>query len=186
MRNIQLASTGLPFTLNEGTRISQPLLEGAAKTTPFHEGPSKDKDLEGLKPPADMEPQTNHVVDPSGTDAKYQADQTQSTRLRYRSLTENKGKTSSEVEPDIEALKLKTYANVQALLLSNDEMVQESEDDEVFAGGEDMDKDTQVDTDVQSPPPNIDKLESSLVQDTDESTSDSSPDLKKFDNILPL
>ncbi|GKA00295.1 hypothetical protein Tco_0672845, partial [Tanacetum coccineum] len=35
-------------------------------------------------------------------------------------------------------------------------------------------------------PPNADKLESSPVQDTDESTSDSSPDLKKFDNILPL
>ncbi|GJZ92919.1 hypothetical protein Tco_0664984 [Tanacetum coccineum] len=57
------------------------------------------------------------------TDAKYQADQTQSARLRYRSLTENEGKTSSEVELDSETLQLKTFADVQALRLSDDEMV---------------------------------------------------------------
>ncbi|GJY42322.1 hypothetical protein Tco_0429592 [Tanacetum coccineum] len=90
------------------------------------------------------------------TDAKYQANQTQLARLRYRSLTKNKGKTSSEVEPDIEALQLKTFADVQALLLSDDEMVQEN------------------------------KLEYSPVQETDESTSNSIPGLKKFDNILKL
>nr|GFB08344.1 hypothetical protein [Tanacetum cinerariifolium] len=39
---------------------------------------------------------------------------------------------------------------------------------------------------VQSPSPNADKPDSSHVQDTDESTSESSLDLKKFDNILPL
>ncbi|GKE65048.1 hypothetical protein Tco_1519209 [Tanacetum coccineum] len=77
-RNIQLAGTGLPSTLDEGTRKSQPLPEGtksnpkdsvgnkqsidmgfpstisdegAAKTMPFPEGPRRDKDLEGLKPP---------------------------------------------------------------------------------------------------------------------------------------
>ncbi|GKC14012.1 hypothetical protein Tco_1010794 [Tanacetum coccineum] len=77
---------------------------------PLPEGPHGDKDLEGFKPPADMEPLTTPVVDPSGTDAKYQ-DQTQSARLRYRSLTKNKGKTSSKVEPDSKALQLKTFAN---------------------------------------------------------------------------
>nr|GEX81065.1 retrovirus-related Pol polyprotein from transposon TNT 1-94 [Tanacetum cinerariifolium] len=64
--------------------------EGAAKTMSFPEGPREDKDPEGLKPPIDMEPQTNPFANPLGIDAKYQADQTQSTRLRYRSLTENK------------------------------------------------------------------------------------------------
>ncbi|GKA09334.1 hypothetical protein Tco_0688665 [Tanacetum coccineum] len=97
-RNIQLASMGLPSTLDKGTRKSQPLPEGtitdpkdsggndqpadrdltftasdegASKTMSFLEGPRRDKDLEGLKPPADMEPQTNPVADPSRTDAKY-------------------------------------------------------------------------------------------------------------------
>ncbi|GJW54718.1 hypothetical protein Tco_0098803 [Tanacetum coccineum] len=102
-----------------------------------------------------MEPQTNPVVDPLGTNAKYQVDQTQSTRLSYRSLTENKGKTSSEVESDTEALQLKTFADVQALLLSDDEMS----------------------------PLNTDKPELSPAQDTQESDSDSSSlELKKYDN----
>nr|GEX49800.1 hypothetical protein [Tanacetum cinerariifolium] len=46
--------------------------QGMAKTTPFLEGSRGDKDLEGLKPHADMEPQTNHVANPSWTGAKYQ------------------------------------------------------------------------------------------------------------------
>ncbi|GJT53430.1 hypothetical protein Tco_0988484 [Tanacetum coccineum] len=62
----------------------------------------------------------------------------------------------------------------------------ESDEEEVFVVREDMDEDTQADKEVQSPSPNTDKLESSHVQDTDESTFDSSPELKKYDNILPL
>nr|GEX70836.1 retrovirus-related Pol polyprotein from transposon TNT 1-94 [Tanacetum cinerariifolium] len=96
-RNIQLAGTGLPSTLNEGTRKSKPLPkvtntdpkdsggnvlpadkglpstifdEGAAKTTPLPEGPRGDKESEELKPPADIKPHTNPVVDPLRTDAK--------------------------------------------------------------------------------------------------------------------
>ncbi|GJS65846.1 hypothetical protein Tco_0680410 [Tanacetum coccineum] len=116
--------------------------EGAAKTTSLPEGPRGDKDSEGLKPPGDMEPHTNPIVDPSLTNAKYLAYQTQSARLKYLSLTKNKGKTSSEVEPDIKALELKTFANIQELLLSDDEMVQERDDEEVFAAEENMDEDT--------------------------------------------
>ncbi|GJR27593.1 retrovirus-related pol polyprotein from transposon TNT 1-94 [Tanacetum coccineum] len=115
-RNIQLAGTGFPSTsLDEGTCT--------VKTMSLPEGPRGDKDSEGLQPPADMEPITNLVVDPLGTSAKYHVDETQSTRLRYRSLTKNKGKTSSKMEPDFETLQLKTFADVQALLLSDDEMV---------------------------------------------------------------
>ncbi|GJR29141.1 retrovirus-related pol polyprotein from transposon TNT 1-94 [Tanacetum coccineum] len=82
-RHIQLVSTRLPSILDEGTRKSQPLPEGTtsnptdsggniqpanarlpsttsnegtSKTTPRPEGPFGDKDLEGFKPPADMEP----------------------------------------------------------------------------------------------------------------------------------
>ncbi|GJY12426.1 hypothetical protein Tco_0381735 [Tanacetum coccineum] len=68
LRNIELASTGLPSTLDEGTRKSQPL--------------------------------------PEGTGAKYKVDQTQSTRLRYQSLTKKEGEPSYEGEPDAQPLVL--------------------------------------------------------------------------------
>ncbi|GJX08079.1 hypothetical protein Tco_0196011 [Tanacetum coccineum] len=51
------------------------------------------------------------------------------------------GKTSFEVEPDIEPLQLQTFVDVQAFLLYDDEMVKESDDD-VFEAGEDMEEDT--------------------------------------------
>ncbi|GKG40489.1 hypothetical protein Tco_0467266, partial [Tanacetum coccineum] len=125
-REIQLASMGLPSTLDEGTRQLKPLLKGTAthpkdswgnkqpldrditfmtsnkgtaKTTPRLEGSLRDKDSGGNILNVDMEPIHTPVADPSGTGAKYQVDETQSTRLRYRSLTKNKGKISSEVEP---------------------------------------------------------------------------------------
>ncbi|GKA69607.1 hypothetical protein Tco_0775671 [Tanacetum coccineum] len=177
-RNIQLAGTRLPSTLNGGTRKSQLLLEG----------PCRDKDSEGLKPPADMEPQNNPVTDLSGTGAKYQVDETESTRLWYRSLAENKGNTSSKVEPDIKPLQLQTFADVQAFLLFEDEMAQESDDEEVFEAEEDMEEDTQAEEEQhQSPPPNTDKSKPYPDQETQESESDtSSPELKKYDNMLPL
>ncbi|GKC87342.1 hypothetical protein Tco_1147991 [Tanacetum coccineum] len=118
------ADKGLPSTVSN---------EGTVKTTPLPDGPLGDKDLEGNKTPADMEPINLIVVDLSGTGAKYQVDETQSTQLRYQSLTENKGKTSFKVEPDTEPLQLKTFADVQAFLLSKDEMDPESDDEEVFA-----------------------------------------------------
>nr|GEW10814.1 hypothetical protein [Tanacetum cinerariifolium] len=47
--------------------------EGTVNTTPLPEGTNGDKDLKGFKPPADMEPSTTLVADPSRADAKYQA-----------------------------------------------------------------------------------------------------------------
>ncbi|GJT70269.1 retrovirus-related pol polyprotein from transposon TNT 1-94 [Tanacetum coccineum] len=183
-RDIQLASIGLPSTLDEGTRQSKPLPEGTAKTTPRPEGSLGNKDSGGNIPPADMEPIHTLVADPLGTGAKYQVDETQSTRLRYRTLTKNKGKTSSEVEPDTEPLKLQTYADIQAFLLSDDELDKDSDEEEVLAVWDDMDEDPQDDKEVRTPSPKQDQPEPSHVQ---ESASDSSsPDLKKFDNILPL
>ncbi|GJU69655.1 hypothetical protein Tco_1255914, partial [Tanacetum coccineum] len=151
--NVQPADKGLPSTVSD---------EGTVKTTSCPKGLQGDKDSEGFKPPTDMELLTTPVPDPSGIDAKYQADQTQSARLRYRSLTENEGKTSFEVELDSKTLQLKTFADVQALLLSDDETVQESDNKEVFTTREEMDEDIPpTDEEAQSLPPNTDKPESS-------------------------
>ncbi|GJU61452.1 hypothetical protein Tco_1243287 [Tanacetum coccineum] len=169
-RNIQLIGTGLPSTLGEGTRKSQPLPEGTT-TDP--------KDSVGNVQPADKRlPST----------ASNEVDETQSTRLRYQTLTENKGKASSEVEPDPETLPLTTLTDIQAYLLSKDELAQESDEEEVFAAGDDMEEDTQADEEEhQSPSPNKDKPEPSHFPETQVSDSDSSsPNLKRFDNTLPL
>nr|GEV06705.1 retrovirus-related Pol polyprotein from transposon TNT 1-94 [Tanacetum cinerariifolium] len=191
-RNKQLIGMGLPSTkLDEGTRKSQLLPEGTktnpkdlgrnvhpadmglhfmisdegtVTTTPFPEGPHGDKDSEEFKPPADMEPLATPFADPLGTNAKYQADRIQSARLKYQSLTKNEGKTSSEVEPDSETLQLTTFVDVQALLLSNDEMVQQSDEDDVLKAGEEMDEDIPpTDEEAQSPPLNQEQPESSHV-----------------------
>nr|GEW32274.1 hypothetical protein [Tanacetum cinerariifolium] len=149
-RNIQLVSTGLPSTLDEGTRKSQPLHEGTnidskdsmgnkqpidtelpsmtfdegtTKTTPRLEGSLRDKDSWENIPLADMEPIHPTVADLLGASAKYQVNETQSSRLRYRSMTKNKGKTSSKVEPDTKPLQLQTLADVQAFILSEDELI---------------------------------------------------------------
>ncbi|GJZ17672.1 hypothetical protein Tco_0553795, partial [Tanacetum coccineum] len=61
-------------------------------------------------------------------------------------------------------------------------------DEDVFAAREDMDGDTQATKEEhESPPSNMDKPKSSYTQDTNESASDSSsPELQKYDNILPF
>ncbi|GJZ05666.1 hypothetical protein Tco_0539459 [Tanacetum coccineum] len=63
----------------------------------------------------------------------------------------------------------------------------ESDDEDVLKAGEDMDEDTQADKDEHQSPPNTDRPESSPSQETQESDSNpSKPELKKYDNILPL
>ncbi|GJU71974.1 hypothetical protein Tco_1263379 [Tanacetum coccineum] len=152
--------------LNEGTRKSQPLLEGIAtrpkdsggnkqpldrditsmtpdegmaKTSPCPEGSLGDKYLEGNKLPIDMELIHTPVADPSGTGAKYQVDETQSTRLS---------------------------------------------DEEVLAVGDDMYEDPQDDAEVKTSSPGPNQPDPSHVQES--ASNSSSPDLKKFDNTLPL
>ncbi|GJR98279.1 hypothetical protein Tco_0270453 [Tanacetum coccineum] len=114
--------------------------EGTAKTTPRPEGSLRDKDLGGNIPPANMESIYTPIVDPSGT-----------------------GKTSSEVEPDTEPLKLQTYADIQAFLLSDDELDKDSDEEEVLAAGNDMDEDPQDDKEVITPSPKQDQPEPSHV-----------------------
>ncbi|GJU45667.1 hypothetical protein Tco_1202933 [Tanacetum coccineum] len=135
-RNKQLASTGLPSTLDEGTRKSQPLPEsttidpkdlvgnkqpintgltsmtsdeGTAKTMPRPERSLGDKDSGGNKPPVDMEPINPTIVDPSGTGAKYQVDQTQSTRLSDEDIL---GAGKEMDEDPLTASMLKTLPSV--------------------------------------------------------------------------
>nr|GEW65486.1 hypothetical protein [Tanacetum cinerariifolium] len=96
----------------------------------------------GNKPPADMEPLHTTNANLSRTGAKYQENQTQSSRLRYQSLTKNKGEPSYEGEPDTQPMVL-TYADVRDILLSEDE-AQES-DEEVLAAGDDTYEDPQDD-----------------------------------------
>ncbi|GJZ44039.1 hypothetical protein Tco_0591294 [Tanacetum coccineum] len=169
LRNIQLASMGLPSTLDEGTRKSQPLPEstatppkdsggniqpfdmdltsttsdeGTAKTTPRPKGSLRDKDSGGNIPPVDMEPIHLTIVDISGT-----------------------GKPSYEEELDTQPLVLSTYADVRAFLLSDDE-AQESEKDILGA----------------------DKPQSSHAPSIEASDTNSFSDniLKKYENILPI
>ncbi|GJX94097.1 hypothetical protein Tco_0348683 [Tanacetum coccineum] len=91
-----------PLELTEDSKQSHSVSSGHV---PDPQDP--EKQTTRLKLPADMEPLTNPVADPSGTD------------------------TSSEVESNSETLQLKTFANVQALLLSNDELLQESDDEDM-------------------------------------------------------
>ncbi|GJS32876.1 hypothetical protein Tco_0531258 [Tanacetum coccineum] len=131
--NKQPIDTRLPSTSSN---------EGTTKTTPRFEGRLRDKDSWGNKTPADMEPINLTITDPSGTGAKYQVDQTQSTRLRYQSLTKNEGEPLYEGEPDAQPLVLSTYADVRAFLLSNDEASENEED--ILGAGEAVDEDSQT------------------------------------------
>nr|GEV28699.1 hypothetical protein [Tanacetum cinerariifolium] len=173
---------GLPSTLNEDTRKSQPLPESTV--TPPKDSGGNDQPIDRDLTFTTSDEGTNKTTSrPEGSrnGAKYQEDQTQSSRFRYQSLTKNKGEPSYERELDNQPMLL-TYANVRAILLSEDE-AQES-DEEVFAAGDDMDEDPQDDKEVRTLSPKQDQPAPSHVQ---ESASDSSsPDLKIFDNILPL
>nr|GEY22126.1 hypothetical protein [Tanacetum cinerariifolium] len=87
---------------------------------------------------------------PEGTDSKYQVDETQTTILRYQSQTKNEGKTSFKLDPDTEPLQLLTFVDIQAFLLSKDELEKRSDDEEVLAPGDEMDEDPQDDVEQAS------------------------------------
>nr|GEV77322.1 retrovirus-related Pol polyprotein from transposon TNT 1-94 [Tanacetum cinerariifolium] len=121
---------------------SHPLRPGTAKTTPRPKGSLGDKDSGGNIPSADMELIHHIVADLSGVGAKYQVDQTQSTRLRYQSLTENKGKPSHEGEMDTQPMVLSTYADVRAFLLFDDKTKKSEED--ILGAGKEIDEEPQA------------------------------------------
>nr|GEX22720.1 retrovirus-related Pol polyprotein from transposon TNT 1-94 [Tanacetum cinerariifolium] len=88
-----------------------PDLAGTIKIKPFLKGSHEDKDLEGFKPPTDMEPLTTLVVDPSWTDAKYQVNQTQSARL---SDEDDMLEAGEEIDKDILPTDEEGQASVEA------------------------------------------------------------------------
>ncbi|GKC37654.1 hypothetical protein Tco_1050038 [Tanacetum coccineum] len=112
-----------------------------AKTTSHPEGSLGYKDSEGNIPPTDMEPIHTFAV----------------------AHDENKGETSSEVEPNTEPLQLQTFADIQAILLSDDELDKESDEEEVLAAGDDMDEDLYDDEEVRTPSPKQDQPDPSHV-----------------------
>ncbi|GJS15500.1 hypothetical protein Tco_0409972 [Tanacetum coccineum] len=133
------------------------------------------------------------------TGMKYKVNKTQSTRFEVSVSDQNKGKTSSEVEPDTETLLLTTVANIQALLGDSKDELKDDSENEVFKAREEMDEDIQEPNNVethhahstehQSPLPNKDKPESSKTKKTNTSDSKSlscSETLKPFDNYMPI
>nr|GEZ95811.1 hypothetical protein [Tanacetum cinerariifolium] len=94
------------------------------------------------------------------------------------------GETSFEVESDNQTLLLTTAVDVQALLLSDEELIEESKDD-VFEAGNEMDEDIHNtdEEETQSPEPNKDQPESSHAQETKSDSDSPCPEaLKKYDN----
>nr|GEU77032.1 retrovirus-related Pol polyprotein from transposon TNT 1-94 [Tanacetum cinerariifolium] len=85
-------------------------------------------------------------------DIKDQVDKTQSTRFEMSDPNQNKGKTSSEVEPDTKHFLLTTFGNLKALLDLDDDLKDES-DEEMFEAGEEMDEEfLQYDNEETQPP----------------------------------
>ncbi|GKC57860.1 hypothetical protein Tco_1085458 [Tanacetum coccineum] len=115
-----------------------------------------------------MEPINPTDADLLGTGAKYQVDETQSTRLRYQSLPKNKGNTSSKVQPDTEPLQLQNFSNIQAYLLSKDELDKESDKEEVLAAKEDMNEDPLVTEEHEEAAISYDNLKASIEHYYDE------------------
>nr|GEV23634.1 hypothetical protein [Tanacetum cinerariifolium] len=168
-RNIQLASTGLPSTLDERNRKSKPFLESTA-THP--------KDSGGNKQPLDSD--ITSTTSDEGT-AK--------TSLRLEGSLGDKDSRGNIPPIDMEPVhpSVADLSNVRAFLLSDDK----SKED-ILGAGEEVDEEPQVDgiaeTNQQSPPPQEDKPQSSHAPSTKASDTDSSSDdiLRKYDNTLPL
>ncbi|GKB08287.1 hypothetical protein Tco_0836571 [Tanacetum coccineum] len=148
--HIQPTVKGSHSPISEGTIKSQPLPKSKKSDPQDSEGNKHPADMgllathpdERLKPLVDRDSSTPPVTALLGIDAKYQVDQTQSTRFKVLVPDQNKGKTSSEVESDTKTLLLTTVADIQALLVDSDEELKDDNDD-VFKAGEEMDEDIQ-------------------------------------------
>ncbi|GJW63204.1 hypothetical protein Tco_0115088 [Tanacetum coccineum] len=183
--NLKTSMSPLPFL----ERIRR---GSTGKIKPLPEGPREDKDSEILKPFADMESQTSPVTALLIADAMYQVDQTQSTRFEVSVPYQNKGKTSSEVEPDSQTLVLTIAAEV------GDEMdkdIQQADKEQTQSPKPSKESSTKIpikepaSQEHQSPTPPKEKLESSHARDTDTSDSESSSCLETFrpyDNFVPV
>ncbi|GKC14422.1 hypothetical protein Tco_1011204, partial [Tanacetum coccineum] len=127
--------------------------EGTGKTTPLSEGPREDKDSERLKSLADMESQTPPVTSLLGANAEDQADN--------------------------QTLLLITIANVQALLLSDDEEKSSTE----VPTEEPVSQEHQSPTPHKEIPKSFKALKTNAIDSESSSCSES---LKSYDNYMPI
>nr|GEX93581.1 hypothetical protein [Tanacetum cinerariifolium] len=143
--------------------------------------PQKRKKSKSKKPPTETKKTPNLKL------TKVLSNPTQSPRTEVPN-PDKKRKNSSEVELDPETLQLTTLVDIQAYVLSEDELAQVCNEEKVFTTRDDTEENTQADKEEhQSSSPNKDQPEPSYSSTTQESNSNSSsPDLKKFDNIHPL
>nr|GEV11750.1 uncharacterized mitochondrial protein AtMg00810-like [Tanacetum cinerariifolium] len=129
------------------------------------------KDSMGTKQPIDREP--TFTTSDEGT--------TKTTSRSEGSIGDND--SEGNIPPaDMEPIHTTVVAPSGTTAKYQDKLDNESNEEEVLTVGDEMDEDTQADDEVGTPPKQ-DQPEQTPVQ---ESTFDSSPDLKKFDNILPL
>ncbi|GJW36622.1 hypothetical protein Tco_0059542 [Tanacetum coccineum] len=171
------------FALTKEAQLEDPKKKTSAINRAFW--PRNDKDSEGLKSLVDMESQTPPVTALSRADAKDQVDQTWFTRFVVSVPDQNKGKTSSEVELDTQTLLLTITTDVQAIMLSNDDLFDETYND-VF---EAVPTEEPVSQEHQSSTPHKEKPESSTTQKTDTSYSESyscSNTFKPYENYMPI
>nr|GFA42120.1 hypothetical protein [Tanacetum cinerariifolium] len=101
------------------------------------------KDSRRNKQLTDRDHTSTLVTGLSGSGTKYQVDQTQSTLFEMLDLDQNKGKSSSKVEPDFEPLKLITFGEIQALLGDSEDELKNDSDDKIYEAGEEMDEEIQ-------------------------------------------
>ncbi|GJZ19002.1 hypothetical protein Tco_0555592 [Tanacetum coccineum] len=162
-RNIQLSGTGLPSTLDKGTRKSKPLPESTA-THP--------KDSRGNKQPLNRD--ITSTTSDKGT-----------AKTTPRPDGSLRDKDSGGNIPPLIWNQYTPY--VRAFLLSDDES-----GEDILGAGKEIDEEPHVagiaETHHQSPPPQADKPQSSFAPSTEALDTESSSDdiLRKYDNTLPL
>nr|GEY07279.1 hypothetical protein [Tanacetum cinerariifolium] len=139
--------------------------------------PQKRKQYKPKKTPVVQPTETppTEEVPTEDSGKSHSVDQTQSIGFEVSVPDQNQSNTSYEGELDSQSLILSTAADVQALMLSDDELIEESDDD-VFEAGDEMDED-------------IHQANEEETQDTDASDSESSSCSETFmpyDNFVPV
>jgi hypothetical protein len=143
-----------------------------------------DKDLEGYKPPADMEPITTpEGAHNLGTGLEDQVDKTQSTGFEGSGPGQNEGKYSNEEEPDNLLLQITSLSDAQAALFSDDEY---NSDEEVFTAGDDMEVEETVPEPVNQSPQssNHEEAETHSEPETSGDEKAFTKFIKKMTNVL--
>ncbi|GJV29048.1 hypothetical protein Tco_1385496 [Tanacetum coccineum] len=140
--NTQPAVKGSHSPLDEGTRKSQPLPEGTTTDPKDSRGniPPVDKGLPSTVPDEGTGKTMPLSEGPHGIKTQRDLNHPLSNRFEVSVPDQNKGKPSYEGELGNQPLILSTAADLQALILSDEGLMEESEDD-VFEARDEMDED---------------------------------------------